>query len=108
MADRRYILSGAAVVDLGHLYDRGIDHFGLTAADQYYHGLIARFEQIADSPQLWPAVEHIRAGYRRSVYRAHSIFYRIETTGVLIVRVLGRESPAANLPDVDGLPRAPA
>jgi toxin ParE1/3/4 len=99
MADRRYHLSEAADADLERLYEWGIDRFGMNAADQYYDGLIARFEKIAESPQLWPAVYHIRAGYRRSVYVAHSIYYRIESTGVLIVRVLGRENPATSLPE---------
>jgi len=99
MADRRYHLSEAADADLARLYEWGIDRFGMNAADQYYDGLIARFEKIAESPQLWPAVEHIRAGYRRSVYVAHSIYYRCESTGVQIVRVLGRENPATSLPE---------
>jgi toxin ParE1/3/4 len=99
MADRRYHLSEAADADLERLYEWGIDRFGMNAADQYYDGLIARFEKIAESPMLWQEVEHIRAGYRRSVYVAHSIYYRIEATGVLIVRVLGRENPATSLPE---------
>jgi toxin ParE1/3/4 len=99
MADRRYHLSEAADADLERLYEWGIDRFGMNAADQYYDGLIDCFEKIAESPQLWPAVDHIRSGYRRSVYVAHSIYYRIESTGVLIVRVLGRENPATSLPE---------
>ncbi|MBU6408510.1 MAG: type II toxin-antitoxin system RelE/ParE family toxin [Alphaproteobacteria bacterium] len=99
MADRRYHLSEAADADLERLYEWGINRFGMNAADQYYDGLIARFENIAESPLLWPAVDHIRAGYRRSVYVAHSIYYRIEATGVLIARILGRENPATSLPE---------
>lgn len=99
MANRRYHLSEAADADLERIYEWGIDRFGMNAADQYYDGLLARFEKIAESPQLWPGVDHIRSGYRRSVYVAHSIYYRIEATGVLIVRVLGRENPATSLPE---------
>lgn len=98
MSDRRYHLSKAADADLERLYDWGIDRYGMSAADQYYDGLLARFSQIADTPQLWQEVEHIRAGYRRSVYVAHSIYYRIEDNGVLIVRILGRENPQTSLP----------
>lgn len=98
MPDRRYHLSEAADADLERLYEWGIDRFGMNAADQYYDGLIARLGQIADTPQLWQGVDHIRAGYRRSVYGAHSIYYRIEANGVLIVRVLGRESLETSLP----------
>jgi toxin ParE1/3/4 len=98
MANRRCHLSEAADADLERLYEWGIDRFGMNAADEYYDGLIARLGQIADTPQLWQEVDHIRAGYRRSVYVAHSIYYRVEANGVLIVRVLGRENPQTSLP----------
>lgn len=99
MAERRYSLSEAADADLERLYEWGIDHYGVRAADEYYDGLIARFSQIADTPQLWQGVDHIRAGYRRSVYGAHSIYYRVEAGGVLIVRVLGRQNLETSLPE---------
>jgi toxin ParE1/3/4 len=75
MPDRRYRLSEAADADLESLYEWGIDRFGVNAADRYFEGLIARLGEIADTPQLWPEVDHIRAGYRRSVYVAHAIYY---------------------------------
>jgi toxin ParE1/3/4 len=99
MAERRYRLSEAADADLERLYEWGIDRHGERAADQYYDGLVERFARIADSPQLWQAVDHVRAGYRRSVYGAHSIYYRIEDNGVLIVRILGRENLQTSLPE---------
>lgn len=98
MPDRRYQLTDAADADLERLYEWGIDRFGVNAADQYYDGLIARFAQIVETPQLWQAVDYIRAGHRRSVYGAHSIYYRIEANGVLIVRILGRENLETSLP----------
>lgn len=99
MADSRYHLSEAADADLERLYEWGIDRFGLDAADRYYDGLIARFTEIAAGPLLWQEVRHIRAGYRRSVYGSHSIYYRVQDSGVLIVRVLGRENPDTSLPE---------
>ena len=99
MADRRYTLSNAADNDLEQLYDRGIDEYGLKAADAYYDGLIARFHAIAETPLQWQAVDHIRAGYRRSVYRAHSIYYRVDGDVALIIRILGRQDPKSQLPE---------
>lgn len=81
------------------MYEWGIDRFGVNAADEYYDGLIARLAQIAGTPQLWQEVDHIRAGYRRSVYVAHVVCFRVEARGVLIVRVLGREDPQTGLPN---------
>tara|TARA_R110000772_G_scaffold164321_1_gene275735 strand:- start:124 stop:321 length:198 start_codon:yes stop_codon:yes gene_type:complete len=39
-------------------------------------------------PKLYPAVDHIRPDYHRSVCGAHSIYYRIEAQGVEIMRIL--------------------
>ena len=86
-----YRLSGRADEDLGRLYEYGIIHYGLERADRYYNGLIERFEELAENPQLWQAVDHIRSGYRRSVYGRHSIYYRIDPDAIVIVRILGRQ-----------------
>lgn len=43
---------------------------------------------LADQPLLYPAVDHLREGYRRSVCGVHSIFYRIDGKNVKIIRVL--------------------
>lgn len=99
MHERRYALSRAADSDLERLYDWGIDRFGLKAADEYYDGLLHRFEQIVQNPNAWQAVDHIRIGYRRSVYGVHSIYYRIDADGITIARVIGRENPMTSLND---------
>lgn len=92
-----YRLSQAAKDDLARIYRRGIIEFGMQQADRYYDGLISRLERIAADPTLYPAMDHIRAAYRRSVYGAHSIYYQLSDDGLEIVRVLGREDAAAHL-----------
>ena len=88
-----YRLSDRALKDLDRLYEHGILSFGLSLADEFYDGLIARFQAIADQPSLYPAIDDIREGYRRSVCGAHSIYFRIDSEGVEILRILGREDP---------------
>jgi toxin ParE1/3/4 len=88
-----YRLTSRADEDLSRLYEYGIMHYGLERADRYYNGLIARFEELAENPHLWQAVDHIRLGYRRSVYGRHSIYYRIDPNEIVIVRILGRQDP---------------
>jgi len=88
-----YSLSQLAEEDVRRLYRYGIEKFGLIQADSYFDGLFARFDAIAESPALYPKVDHIRPGYRRSVYGVHSIYYRAAGTAVEIMRVLGREDP---------------
>ncbi|WP_303285427.1 type II toxin-antitoxin system RelE/ParE family toxin [Marinobacter sp. SS8-8] len=83
-----YRLSKRADEDFESIYLFGLLNFGLIQADAYADGLEERFEQIAAQPDLYPAIEHVKAGYRLSVYQSHSIYYRVEQIGVLIVRIL--------------------
>ncbi|MBF0447997.1 MAG: type II toxin-antitoxin system RelE/ParE family toxin [Magnetococcales bacterium] len=87
----RYELSEAADLDFENIFDFGIDTFGLAQAVDYQNGLKKHFDELAEQPKLYAAVDHVRAGYRRSVYRSHSIYYRIEPTRIFIVRILGQQ-----------------
>ena len=73
----RYRLSERADQDFESIYLYGLVNFGFRQADAYADGLEARFEQIALQPSLYPAIDHIRRGYRYSVYKRHSIYYQI-------------------------------
>lgn len=88
-----FSLSELAAEDVARLYRHGIIHFGPVQADSYYDALFSRFEQISEMPALYPLVDFIRPGYRRSVFGGHSIYYRLMEAGVRIERVLGREDP---------------
>ncbi len=86
-----YRLNLEAEKDVRRLYRFGIETFGLERADRYFDGLFERFDQLAEKPRLYRAVDDIRPGYRRSVYGAHSIYYRVNGDVIEIMRVLGRE-----------------
>lgn len=86
-----YRISAAAADDLDRLYVHGVLNFGLRRTEDYAAGLTEHFSAVAAGPLLYQAVDHIRAGYRRSVYRAHAIYYRFDGEDVVIVRVLGRQ-----------------
>ena len=86
-----YALSRAAAQDFENIFEFGIDTFGLDQALSYQNGMKQRFDILAEQPQLYPTVDHIRAGYRRSVYGSHSIYYRIDGQGIFISRILGQQ-----------------
>jgi toxin ParE1/3/4 len=86
-----YRLTSEAHVDLDRLYEHGVLTFGLRQADAYFDGIVTRFQEIANQPELYPAIDHIRQGYRRSVYQSHSIYYRIDPDEIVIVRILGQQ-----------------
>ncbi|MGR3179469.1 MAG: type II toxin-antitoxin system RelE/ParE family toxin [Candidatus Anammoxibacter sp.] len=71
--------------------------FGLKVADRYYDRLFEHFDKIAENPQLFTAVDHIRIAYRRSVYRSHAIYFRIEGETAQIMRILGQQDPKKQL-----------
>ncbi len=86
-----YRLTEAAKEDLRRIYRYGVIQFGEAQADRYFDALFERFEQIATYPLLYPSVDFIRAGYRRSVCGVDSIFYRIADSTVEIISILSRQ-----------------
>ncbi len=86
-----YELSYQAKMDLRNIYQYGVFQYGEKQADQYYMSLFNCFDKITENPYLYVAVDHIRHGYRRSVFGVHSIYYRIVNTNVEIIRILGRQ-----------------
>lgn len=87
----RYKLNKDAEADLVRIHQRGVREFGEVQADQYFHEFFRRFEELARNPLLYPAVDNIRAGYRRSVCGVDSIYYRISGEDVEIMRIIGRQ-----------------
>ncbi|WP_240222656.1 type II toxin-antitoxin system RelE/ParE family toxin [Rheinheimera hassiensis] len=90
----QYRLSHSADQDFFDIYIYGAQTFGVKQAEAYTAGMQLRFQEIADTPHLYQAVDSIRPGYRRSVFGVHAIYYRQDSEDVLIVRILR----AQNLP----------
>jgi len=88
-----YKLSQLADLDLDRLYVFGFFTFGEQQADSYAEGLLERLEDIARNPRQWSEVQEISAGLRRSVYNVHSIYYRIKSNELIVVRILGHQDP---------------
>ena len=84
-------ITQAAREDLIDIALYGDENFGVAQSDRYRDQLKQRFFILAEQPFLYPSVNHITRGYRRSVCGVHSIYYRIEKNTVEIVRVLGRQ-----------------
>ena len=86
-----YRLTAQADSDLIRIHQWGVRTHGEAQADAYFLRMIERFQQIADDPLLYPAVNDIRDGYRRSVCGRDSIYYRIDNDEVEIVAIIGRQ-----------------
>ena len=86
-----YRLSENAKADLTRIYRRGLREYGEAQADKYYESLFERFEQLAEQPLLYQAVDNIRLGYRRSVCGSDNIYYRIDGETVEIMAIIGQQ-----------------
>jgi toxin ParE1/3/4 len=86
-----YKLTEDAKDDLRRIYRYGVKEFGEAQADLYYDALSRHFEQIAENPYLFQAIDHIRKEYRRSVCGVDSIFYRVVDDTVEIISILSRQ-----------------
>jgi toxin ParE1/3/4 len=86
-----YRISEDAKEDLRRIYRRGVREYGEAQADQYYDAFFDRFEELAEQPYLYQAVDDIREGYRRSVCGADSIYYRIDGDTVKVMAILGQQ-----------------
>jgi toxin ParE1/3/4 len=93
-----YRLSASAEEDLLEIALYGFERFGPAQSEKYRDQLKCRFSLLAELPLLFPAVDHIRPGYRRSVCGAHSIYYRIESGTVEIVRILKHQDTSKAFP----------
>jgi toxin ParE1/3/4 len=92
-----YRLSNRAHDDLIAIAQYGDEHFGVAQSNRYRDQLKQRFSLLVEQPQLYPTVDHIRPGYRRSVCGSHSIYYRIDAQSVEIVRILKHQDASKAL-----------
>lgn len=88
----KYILSNSAMCDIEDIKSWGSDNFGKKSAIAYLIELRQKIDLIARNPFLFQSVEHIRQGYRRAPFKAHSIYYKIEGELVIIKRIIGKQS----------------
>ena len=85
-----YRLSSSAAGDIEHIFEFGIDQFGLEEALDFRDRLVIRLSHIAEAPYQYPAVDDIKPGYRRSVFGSHAIYYQVLENTIVIARILER------------------
>ncbi|MBD5782138.1 type II toxin-antitoxin system RelE/ParE family toxin [Pelagicoccus sp. NFK12] len=90
-------LSNAAQNDLLQIARYGDERFEREQSDRYRDKIKERLALISKNPRLYPTVNYIRKGYRRSVCGAHSIYFREEEEHVLVVRILKHQDTSASL-----------
>ncbi len=89
-----YRLAQSAKEDLIAIAHYGDHRYGVEQSNRYRDQIKQPFSVLASQPLLYPAVDHIRSGYRRSVCGVHSIYYRVEGGTVEIMRILKHQDSA--------------
>ena len=83
-----YRLAPEAKRDLEAIWLYSREEWGLKQANRYTDELTDSFAQLAISPQLGTACDHIRKGYSRSRVGRHVVYYRITDYGIAVIRIL--------------------
>lgn len=83
-----YHLTPAAERDLETIWIHTRQQWGVEQANRYIDILTEAFAELAQSPKIAPACDHVRPGYRRRNVEWHMIYFRITTYGIAVVRIL--------------------
>ncbi len=83
-----YRISTWAANDLAVIADYTISRFGVVQARRYKERFKACFSNLADNPGLGRKADNLAKALRRFEHQSHVVFYMLEKTGVLIVRIL--------------------
>jgi toxin ParE1/3/4 len=84
-----YRLSQLADEKIAAIYEYSVLHFGESQADEYFLGLHALFDVLAERSFLGRRSDELGEGLRRFVYKVHVIFYRPVSDGILVVDLFG-------------------
>ena len=75
--------------DLKNIWRYSFEHWGQRQADTYYDELKKGMEMILENPKIGIACDDIRQVYRQYHINHHLVFFRLTSTNIHVVRVLG-------------------
>ena len=85
-----YKLSGKAEIDLAEMYEFGIYKFGLSQAQKYFTSMHEAFGILAKNKDLGRDASEFIDELKRFSFKAHTIFYLHNASGIFIIRVLSQ------------------
>ena len=87
----KYRLSNEAKEDLIRIHQYGVKNFGIIQADKYFDSFFECFDNIAERPFSFEAVDYLKKGYRRCVCGVDSIYFKVNDDTVEIMAIVGRQ-----------------
>jgi len=83
-----YRFSRRAEADLVEIAGYTLEQWGENQTLRYIEDLEVFCQRLADRPELGRACDDVRPGLRRMERGRHVIFYRLESGGILVSRIL--------------------
>jgi toxin ParE1/3/4 len=101
----KYSLSNKARADLKEIARYTFKTWGIDQAHRYNDALLKCLQMIADTPLIGRPCNQVHTEYRRIEHARHVVFYRPDSDGVFIGRILHqRMLPTAQVIDASYRP----
>jgi len=98
MPTHQLIIAPVAKADLKDIYQYGLRQWGQAQSGSYLENIKAQFWSITEQPLMGVERSDLLPGARSLPIESHTLFYRITTDTVEIIRVLhGRQDPQRHL-----------
>jgi toxin ParE1/3/4 len=98
MANVTYRLTRKAGQDVINIYHFTDQKFGRKQADRYVENLKQRLSLLFEREELAQPIESCGSHTYRALYQSHTIYFKRETDGILILRILHQSmDPARHL-----------
>ncbi|WP_200796916.1 type II toxin-antitoxin system RelE/ParE family toxin [Vibrio quintilis] len=94
----KLLLAPVAQSDLKHIWQFGVDNWGVTKSNQYIDAIKSAFLTLMKQPSIGLERPGLLQDLRSHSVKSHTIFYRVLTDRVEIIRILhNRQDPGLHL-----------
>ena len=98
MPTHQLIITPAAKTDLKDIYQYGLRQWGKAQSGRHLENIKAQLLSITEQPLMGVERSDLLPGARSLTIESHTLFYRVTTGTVEIIRVLhGRQDPQRHL-----------
>ncbi|PTB83086.1 hypothetical protein C9927_00800 [Pseudidiomarina aestuarii] len=84
----KVVISKDAESDIQEIVDYSFHNFSQVTALEYIQSLRSATESLSMSPFQGRSYEHVRTGLRRLVIGKHTIYYQVQSSHLMILRIL--------------------
>ena len=98
MPIHQLVIAPAAKADLKEIYQYGLRQWGQAQSDSYLENLKDHFWSLTEQPLMGVERSELLPGTRSLPIESHTLFYRVTTDTIEIIRILnGRQDPQRHL-----------